>query len=179
MYAPVYLIWFGLSARAKSFFFFAASNPTIRNGGFLNESKKEIATLMPSAIYPKTIFFSLPCNGDIVLLELYKNGLSFPLIGKPDVGGRGRGVKVLTDEKDVRSYVSNASLDFHVQEFVPYKNEVGVFYYRFPGEDNGRLSGIVRKEFLKVKGDGVSSINHLIQKQTCRFAIAGVEKNIW
>jgi hypothetical protein len=148
----------------RSFFFFAASNPTIKNGGFLNESKKEIAPLIPSSLHPKTVFFSLPSNGDIVLHGLYKNGLSFPMIGKPDIGGRGRGVKALKDEEDVRAYVGNVFLDFHIQEFVPYKNEVGIFYYRYPNESDGKLSGIVRKEFLKVKGNGMDNVTSLLRK---------------
>ncbi len=56
----------------------------------------------------------------------------FPLIGKPDIGGRGRGIKALKDEEDVRRYVNSAYLDFHIQEYVPYKKEVGIFYHRYP-----------------------------------------------
>jgi hypothetical protein len=164
VYLPIYIVWIWLCIRARSFFFFSASNPTIKNGGFLNESKKEIAPLIPGHLHPKTIFFSLPCNAEIVLLQLQQSGLSFPLIGKPDIGGRGRGVKALKDEEDVRAYVKNAFLDFHIQEFVAFKNEVGIFYYRYPQEGNGKISGIVRKEFLKVTGDGNQSIYELLQK---------------
>ena len=110
--------------------------------------------LVPAELHPKTNFFSIPSNAELVLTELNKNGLSYPLIGKPNVGGRGRGIKVLKDEQDVRNYVSNAFLDFHIQEFVPYKEEIGVFYYRHPGDAKGKLSGIVRKEFLTVTGNG-------------------------
>jgi hypothetical protein len=164
VYVPIYIVWIGLCLRARSFFFFAASNPTIKNGGFLNESKKEIAPLIPPTLHPKTVFFSIPCNADIVLQELHKKGLLFPMIGKPDIGGRGRGVKALKEEEDVRSYVKNAFLDFHIQEFVPYKKEVGIFYYRYPNEVNGKLSGIVSKEFLKVNGDGLHNIHELLKK---------------
>ena len=164
IYIPIYIVWIGLCIRARSFFFFAASNPSIKNGGFLNESKKEIAPLVPPGLHPKTIFFSLPCNGDFILEQLQKKGFSFPMIGKPDIGGRGRGVKALKDEEDLRTYVRTASMDFHIQEFVSYKNEVGIFYYRIPGQEMGKISGIVRKEFLKVNGDGVHSIYELVKK---------------
>jgi hypothetical protein len=153
-----------LGIRARSFFFFAASNPTIRNGGFLNESKKEIEPLIPKHVHPKTVFFTIPSNGDIVLLELRNKGLSFPLIGKPDIGGRGRGVKALKDEEDVRSYVSNAFVDFHIQEYVAYKKEVGIFYHRSPGAEAGKITGIVRKEFLTVTGDGIHTLKELLEK---------------
>ena len=162
IYGLIYPVWFFLGLRARSFFFFSASNPLIKNGGLLNESKKEIAQLIPLKFQPKTSFFSLPANPDIVLKELAKQGLEFPLVGKPDVGGRGRGVKALKDEDDVRDFLKLVSMDFHIQEYVAYKNEIGLFYYRYPDEPNGHISGIVRKEFLSVKGDGQKTIWELL-----------------
>ena len=176
VYVWIYPVWVLLAIRARSFFFFAASNPTIKNGGFLNESKKDIAPLIPLHLHPKTVFFSLPANGDIVLKQINKQGLSFPLIGKPDIGGRGKGVKALKDEEDVRSYVSNACLDFHIQEFVSFKKEVGIFYYRYPGDEAGKISGIVSKEFLSVTGDGISSIRALLlQKKRAIMYLKSLE----
>lgn len=163
VYALLYPIWFFLCLRARSFFFFSASNPAIENGGFLNESKKDIYQIMPEALSPKTSFFSLPANADLVLEQLRRDGLTFPLIGKPNIGGRGRGVKALKDETDVRAYVQNAFLDFHIQEFVAFRNEVGIFYCRYPDDAMGRITGIVRKEFLAVVGDGVHTIRDLLQ----------------
>src|SRR3981189_1686335 len=87
IYLFIYPIWIFLCLRARSFFFFAAANPRIRNGGFLNESKKDVIDLIPPQYHPKTAFFSLPANGNIVLQQLLDQGLSFPLIGKPNVGG--------------------------------------------------------------------------------------------
>jgi len=39
VYFPVVLYYFWLSIRARSFFFFSASNPSIETGGMLGESK--------------------------------------------------------------------------------------------------------------------------------------------
>lgn len=164
VYVPIYVIWIGICLRSRSFFFFAASNPTIRNGGFLNESKKDIIPMIPAALHPKTSFFSVPAQGKAALQQVRQQGLQFPLIGKPDIGGRGRGVKILRKECELEDYASRAVMDFHIQEFVPYKKEAGFFYYRYPGETTGHLSGIVRKEFLQVKGDGHSRIRDLLQK---------------
>lgn len=162
VYIWIYPFWFFLCFRARSFFFFAASNPRIVNGGFLNESKQDLVALIPEQYHPKTAFFSIPANGDIVVSELARKGLMFPLIGKPNVGGRGRGIKVLKEEADVKEYVTKAYLDFHIQEYVPWKNEVGIFYYRYPGEAAGIISGIVKKEFLSVTGDGRHTIRRAI-----------------
>jgi hypothetical protein len=178
VYLSIYPVWFLLCLRARSFFFFAASNPTIKNGGFLCESKKDIITLIPPQYHPPTVFFSIPANGDMVLRDLERAGLQFPLIGKPNVGGRGRGVKVLRDEQDVIGYVRNAYMDFHIQEFVPWKNEAGIFYVRYPDQPTGIISGIVGKEFLSVTGDGSHTILQLLQQDKRALMYLGSLKRI-
>lgn len=162
VYAWVYPVWLLLCIRARSFFFFAAANPRIKTGGFLNESKKDITPMIPLALHPKTVFFSIPANGPLVLKELTAQRMGYPLIGKPDVGGRGRGVRVLKDDQDVLGYVSGASMDFHIQEFVSQKREVGIFYHRYPDQPTGSITGIVRKEFLSIQGDGKQTVGELI-----------------
>jgi hypothetical protein len=39
-----------------------------------------------------------------------------------------------------------------------------VFYYRYPNEENGKVSGVVRKELLGVIGDGHSTMQELLLK---------------
>jgi hypothetical protein len=177
VYLWIYPVWLLLCLRSRSFFFFAASNPSIRNGGFLCESKKDIMALIPPQYHPPTVFFSVPAHADAVLLELEKAGLKYPLIGKPNIGGRGRGIKALRNEQDVRQYVNQAYLDFHIQEFVPWKNEAGIFYVRYPNEAHGRITGIVRKEFLSVTGDGRRTIRQLLQQdRRAIMYLAGLDK---
>jgi hypothetical protein len=93
-----------------------------------------------------------------------KAGLEFPVMGKPDVGGRGRGVKKLENATELRRYVEQATLNFHIQALIPYEQEVGIFYYRLPGASKGHVTGIVRKEFLKVVGDGIQTVRALLQQ---------------
>lgn len=164
VYLWVMPIWLWLALRARSFFFFSASNPGIENGGFLMESKKDIYDITPPQFYPRTIFFETGTAPAIVLQQLQQQVFQYPLIGKPDVGGRGRGVKKLHDEKELLDYVNASPLDYLVQEFAPQSNEVGIFYYRYPDEEQGHISGIVRKELLGVTGDGHSTIRTLLQK---------------
>lgn len=164
IYIPIYVVFIGLCIRVRSFFFFSASNPSILNGGFLMESKKAIYDIIPDMYYPKTIFLETETDGNFVLQQLNRQDFRYPLIGKPDIGGRGRGVKKLNDDQDVLDYAAVSRLDFLIQEFVPLKNEAGIFYYRFPDRQTGCISGIVRKEFLTVTGDGWSSIRELCKK---------------
>src|SRR5688572_28996590 len=102
-YSPIFIFWLVLSARARSFFFFNASNPSIENGGLLNESKKDIHELLPVHLYPKTIHFKQNIDPMSVVEEVKTAGMVFPLFGKPDVGGRGRGVKKIIDETELIS----------------------------------------------------------------------------
>jgi hypothetical protein len=164
VYAPLYLYWFWLCIKAKSFFFFNTSNPTILNGGFLLESKKEIYDLMPQQYYPNTLSFKATTSLQTIISDIKSAAFNFPLIGKPDVGMRGLGVKKLDTIEEVIAYAQMAKADFLVQEFVPYENEVGIFYYRYPNQVKGVISGIVSKEFLTLTGDGVSTIEILLQQ---------------
>ena len=164
IYLPIYPIFIFFCLRARSFFFFAASNPKIKNGGFLGESKKEIFELVPPDLLPRTIFFRAGSDPSAIPAELLRAGFHYPVIGKPDIGGRGRGVKKLDDAAAVLAYASAFLLDFHIQEFIPYEMEAGIFYYRFPHEKNGNISGIVHKEFLNVKGDGKKTVRDLLKE---------------
>jgi hypothetical protein len=165
VYGPIYLYWFWLCAKARSFFFFNTSNPSIINGGFLMESKKEIYDLIPDAYYPATLFFKAGTSPDKIIEEVSEKQLQFPLIGKPDIGMQGKGVKKLADREELAEYALNSKVDFLVQAFIPYEKEVGIFYYRYPDEVKGNISGIVGKEFLSITGDGVSGMETLLQKE--------------
>jgi hypothetical protein len=162
VYGPLYLYWLWLCLKARSFFFFNASNPSIANGGFLMESKKEIYDLLPWPYYPKTIFVKAHTSLNEILGEINRNNFQFPLIAKPDIGMKGLSVKKLCSEDDLLEYAFRSKVNFLVQEFITFENEVGIFYYRFPNKERGHISGIVRKEFLAIVGDGRSTMTELL-----------------
>src|SRR5687767_7532257 len=164
VYGPIYFYWFWLCIKARSFFFFNTSNPSIKNGGFLMESKWAIYNLLPKAYYPETLFFQAGHKPNEVIDTVHSNHLNYPLIGKPDIGMQGISVKKLDTQAELVEYVLNVKVNFLIQEFVPYKNEVGIFYYRFPNEQKGRISGIVSKEFLTITGNSVSTITELLKQ---------------
>ena len=163
LYAPLYPYWFWLCLKARAFFYINAANPGIRNGGFLMESKKEIYDILPKGSYPTTLFFSAGTDAATVLNVMKQQDLVFPLIGKPDIGMRGMSVQKLESDAEVITYVEHADFDFLIQAYIPFEEEVGIFYYRIPGEEKGRITGIVGKEFLTVTGDGTSTIDQLLQ----------------
>jgi hypothetical protein len=156
--------WIYFCLRAKSFFFFTTSNPSIINGGLIGESKKDIHAILPPDLYPKTLHFDQGTDGKVVLKLVLQSNMTLPLIGKPDIGGKGRGVKMLKTEKDIIDYANSATLHFHVQQYISFSNEVGIFYYRFPDQDKGRITGIVEKKFLTVTGNGKDTLQQLLRK---------------
>src|ERR1700730_18002469 len=165
VYFLVYPVWLFLCLRSRSLFFFSASNPSIENGGVLMESKKKIYDLLPPEFYPKTILISPGESYDRIVEKLRENNFIYPLIAKPNVGGQGRGVKKITCETELINYLQKFPFDMLVQEFISYQHEVGIFYYRYPEQRGGNISGIVGKHFLQVKGDGHSSIEQLLNRE--------------
>jgi len=128
------------------------------------ESKKEVYDLIPFEYYPATLFFKAASSLPEILVLIKQRNLKYPLIGKPDIGMKGMMVKKLENEKELLFYAENSKVNFLIQEYVPFKNEIGIFYYRYPNEEKGQISGIVKKELLAVTGDSVSTVEQLLLK---------------
>lgn len=170
LYFPIYFLWGYYAIKARSIFFFNASNPKIKNGGFIMESKKQIYDLLPEKYYPKTILVKENTDLKTIVDKVVEKEIHFPLIAKPDIGLRGSGVKKIKTISELKEYAQKANFDYLLQDLIPFKNEVGIFYVRHPHHKNGIITGIVSKEFLIVIGDGKSTIEDLIKK-TPRFEL--------
>ena len=162
VYVPVYFQYLFYALKSRSFFYFNASNPTIKNGGFFMESKKEIYDLIPEKYYPKTLLINEGTTFEDVKKLIKNQALHFPLIAKPDTGLRGTAVKKIENEAMLLSYLDKANFNFLIQEFIPFQNEIGLFYVKFPNEKKGKITGIVSKEFLIIKGNGKNTIKELL-----------------
>ncbi|SKB78604.1 hypothetical protein SAMN05660226_03138 [Parapedobacter luteus] len=161
-YLPIGWYWIWISIRARTPFFFSAANPRIPYSGFTLAPKDEIYRLLPAHCYPKTLLIAAGTDVHTLEQSLNDNGLHFPLIAKPNIGDRGVQVKILESSTDLHHYAAASKVNFLIQEFIDYDHEIGIFYYRVPGEKRGRISGIVGKEYLTVTGDGTSSIEALL-----------------
>lgn len=131
-------------------------------GGMLGESKFEVLKLVPDQYKPKTIFVEHPTSKEHILDLLRQHQIQFPLIFKPDLGERGFMVKRIFNEPDVEEYLKKIKLNFLIQELVNLPVECGVFYTRFPNENNGKVTSLVLKEMLSVTGNGTSTLQELI-----------------
>jgi len=86
------------------------------------------------------------------------------MIAKPDIGERGTAVEKINSEEELKSYLEYHKNDLLIQEYINFEIELGIFYYRFPDQESGTISSVVRKDFLKVMGDGQSSLRDLMAK---------------
>ena len=162
VYLPLYPYWLWLSIKSGSIDFLTAANPSIKNGGYIMESKNDVYHLLPNGAYPTIIHFkSNSLNTDIHSL-VETNRINYPLIAKPDYGEKGIAVKKISTPKELEEYVAKMPIPFLIQECIPYENEVGIFYWRMPNEDQGHISGIVSKEQVIIVGDGVKTIEELV-----------------
>ena len=128
------------------------------------ESKKAIYNLIPQKYYPKTELIKETTPLNEVLKTIENSNIKYPFIAKPDIGLRGSAVKKIHNLEELEFYNKKANFDYLVQDLIPFENEVGIFYVRYPNEKTGRITGIVAKEFLIIEGDGIATTEALIKK---------------
>ncbi len=165
-YPPVVVHIVGLSLRHRSLTVFTAVNPAIPGGGFVGESKAAILTGLAHAPDRVARWRFLDAGSPEARLEavrgfLAATGIPYPVVLKPDVGERGGGVAIVASEAEALLYLQRTSEPLLVQEFVGGV-EFGIFYYRIPGDERGRIFAITDKRFPSVLGDGQSTLERLI-----------------
>ncbi len=156
-------VWLWYCLRSGSWWFFSSSNPTITFGGFEGEGKKEMYELLPKHVYPKTIYINPGEDFAAVKNLIKKNGFVYPFVVKPDVGMKGLLFRKVDNEKDLETYHARMPIEYIVQDLVDYPLEVSVFYYRYPDQQRGVITGFIQKELMDVTGDGESRLWNLIE----------------
>ncbi len=164
VYFPVFFYWLYLGLRARSLFFFSASNPGIETGGMLGEVKFDILKKIPEAYRTPTLFFAYPFEPSQVLHQLEQANWNYPFIFKPDIGERGNRVEKIENRQQAVEYLSACEYDILVQPFITHAIELGVFYYRYPSKERGHVISVVSKDFLKVTGDGIHTLEELVDQ---------------
>ncbi len=164
IYFPALFAWMFLAVKAKSIFFFSGVNPSFKFGGFVMASKMDIYKLLPAQWIPKGMLWEKSSPIDTLETQMAAAGLTFPIILKPDVGLKGLGVLEFTNLEALSAYLKETSSSQIIQEKIPYSKEVGLFYMRYPNDPKGICTGMARKDFLRVCGDGKHSIRELVQQ---------------
>ena len=132
-------------------------------GGMFGESKYDVLKKVPSRYTAVTTFIKTPCEKNDVINKMEHQGLKLPVIFKPDLGERGFMVQRINTESDIENYLSRMKYSFVIQELIDLPLEFGVFYLRYPSQQKGQVTSIAMKEMLSVTGDGVSTLEMLIQ----------------
>ncbi|MFN2439460.1 MAG: hypothetical protein ABR503_09700 [Chitinophagaceae bacterium] len=155
-------IWFWYCLRAGHLWFFTPSNPTLTFGGFEGESKKEMYEQLPKDSYPKTIYIEPGNRFDDIKSMLSHATINYPFIVKPDVGMSGILFRKIEKEEQLLEYHKLMPVDYIIQDLIHHPVEFSVFYYRFPYQTKGVITGFLQKEPLAVRGNGNDTLLQLI-----------------
>jgi membrane protein DedA with SNARE-associated domain len=165
LYAPVALHIIRLAIRHGGLTTFSAANPGISEGGFVGESKFQILSQLPEAWTIPAVFVAAGSHEDRltdIRSAVDARGWNFPLVVKPDAGQRGTGVRRVRTWEEVSAYLCDQRADVLVQPYHAGPFEAGIFYYRYPDADRGRIFSVTDKVFPVLIGDGQSSFEELI-----------------
>jgi len=169
-YPPVvlHILWLGIKHRSP--LAFTRANPAMPRGGLVGESKYDILEglgleardgnrVARTLLLPATETLESRLRSLSVFVA--DEALLWPLVLKPDVGERGKGVVFVDGLVAAEEYLRSVEYDVLAQERA-VGEEFGVFYYRMPGEPTGRIFAITEKRFPEVIGDGVHTLEYLI-----------------
>ena len=162
LYTPIAPVWLWYIIRSRSVWFFTPSNPRLTFGGMEGEPKKEMHELLPEHLCPA--FFNVKPSESFsyVLNGLKAHNINFPLIVKPEIGGQGILFRKIDSEEQLRNYHLKVPVEYFVQELIEYPLEVSLFYYRYPNNSKGAVTGFLQKIPMHVTGDGVHTLEELI-----------------
>ena len=164
-YGPLFP-WFLWHALVTGYRTVSTVNPCWSDGGTIGESKREIMELVDPAHRPAMVNLDPGTDGGIdveaALGRLREAGLACPVVVKPDAGERGAGVRFCDDEASLRAAIEEADYPLMVQARARGPYEAGVFWYRMPGESEGRVYSVTEKVFPVVIGDGRTTLRELV-----------------
>ncbi len=178
-YLPIGLNYVRLGLKYRGINLPTIANPGMLTGGIVGESKhailQDLVRTSPdftarSALITKTIPSERMEQFEALCRE-YR--LALPVVLKPNIAHRGSGFRLVRALDDAREYLSQVSGDVVLQEYAAGPCEAGIFYYRFPQEDRGRIFAITEKIFPVLSGDGVHTLEQLIRADRRAAIMAG------
>ena len=177
-YPPVVAMGAWLGMKYRGFSLPTVANPSFRNGGMVGESKIAMLQALMNAAPEAVADGYLIAAGDFTersrLLEMLcrEHSISYPFVLKPNVGQRGAGFKLVSTFTNAEQYLARVQSDLILQRYISDQKEIGVFYYRIPGQQRGEIFAITEKVFPIVNGDGISTFEELINADSRASLIA-------
>jgi hypothetical protein len=154
-----------LALKSRSFMYFSTTNPGMKYGGVMGESKWKVLSRIPEKYKPKTYLITTPVSVSRLVNMISKEKLRYPFIMKPNIGERGKDVELIHNEDELRLYLPGKSFDLILQEYVPGGLELGIMYHRLPEAEKGVVTSVVQKGFLSIRGDGQRTVKQLIESE--------------
>lgn len=164
LYAPIAPVWVWYMVRSRAVWFFTPSNPKLTFGGLDGEPKKEMHDLLPDEFCPNHFNVQPSDNFSEVKKKLESSGIKYPLIVKPEIGGQGILFRKIEKEENLKEYHFKIPVEYFIQEFIDYPVEVSLFYYRYPFEKKGSITGFLQKVPMHVTGDGIHNLGGLLME---------------
>jgi membrane protein DedA with SNARE-associated domain len=168
-YFPIGLNYVRLGFKYRGINLPTIANPGMLTGGLVGESKDATLSDLFQTSPDFTARSALITKGTpSERMEQFErlcreNELALPVVLKPNIAQRGSGFRLVRVAEDARDYLRQVSGDVVLQEYAAGPCEVGIFYYRFPQEERGRIFAITEKAFPTVTGDGERTVEQLIR----------------
>ncbi|MEM9556825.1 MAG: alpha/beta fold hydrolase [Acidobacteriota bacterium] len=175
VYPSLLPAFLGLALRHRSLTAYTAVNPGIpAGGGLLGESKAAILDALDARhVAPWRRIPNAPAERRAAA-DAFVAAHGLPVVVKPDVGERGRGVVIARDRDTLAATLAaRTDSDLLIQRYVGGV-ELGIFYARRPDEATGRILSITDKRLPRVTGDGTSTLERLILADPRAVAMAKV-----
>ncbi len=131
-------------------------------GGFINSSKIDCFKNLNKSDIPTSVLFPKNTAPTDILTSIKTSALHFPVILKPNSGERGKGVKKVQNEAELRTHLDALPSDFILQEYIDMPLEFGVLYYKYPRSGKDNISSIALKEMPVIQGNNQQSIEELV-----------------
>lgn len=174
-YFPVLLHCLRLALRHGGLTLPSVANPNIVCGGFRGESKMSYLDQIPPRLQhwvaPSlrlTVHAAQHEPRQLTQLTqmISRDGLTFPLVAKPDIGSQGFGVRLVRGAGDLQRYLEGfpKNEDVILQRYLDWEGEAGVHYLRRPNDREGRVFSLGFRCFPHVVGDGCSRLSKLIEE---------------
>ncbi|HPF13171.1 MAG TPA: alpha/beta fold hydrolase [Planctomycetota bacterium] len=176
LYGPLipYFVWQALRFRSATVF--SAANPGMEGGGFAGESKGDILDgFGPNASIAPYLRLdnrqALEARMDAIERWQSERGIGFPLVLKPDVGERGKDVRIVRERETLEQALAACPGPYLIQQYVGGQ-EFGVFYRYDPERDEGQVVSITEKHLPQVVGDGTRTVGQLVLDDRRAVAMA-------
>ena len=164
-YIPIVVWIFWLAVKHRSLMVFTAANPGLEAGGMVGEKKHQALQPLqdnaPDLVARFSLIAAVAATDRFAEAKTFIATQGLPVVLKPDVGQRGRGVFVARTMEQVHAYLARFAGPVIVQEHIGGE-EFGIFVARKPGAALPEVLSIVHKTFPTVMGNGARNLQQLI-----------------